>query len=231
MRIDRSKPASCDDIRRINSIAIHDFGVPGLALMENAGAGAARTALARFGDVEQALIVCGKGNNGGDGFVVARHLAYAGMDIRIALLCEPQEVRADAGANLNIVKNMGLAMTVATHEDAAEKVISRATPQTLLVDAILGTGLTGEVRGLSRRTIDLMNASQSPVFAIDIPSGLEADTGRPLGAAVRAAATATFGLPKLGFGSPGAREYTGEVTVIDIGWPPGAVEAVVSGRR
>jgi len=231
MRIDRSRPASRDDIRRIDSIAINDYGVPGLALMENAGAGAARTALARFGDVDQALIVGGKGNNGGDGFVVARHLAYEGIDVRVALLCEPQEIRGDAGVNLNIVKNMGLAMTVATHEDAVEEVLSRAAQSTLLVDAILGTGLAGEVRRLSRHAIDLINAAPSPVFAIDIPSGLDADTGRPLGAAVRAAATATFGLSKLGFDAPGAPNYTGEVTVIDIGWPPGAVEAVVSGRR
>ena len=230
MRIDRSKPASRDEIRHIDLIAIHDYGVPGIALMENAGAGAARTALARFDDAKQALIICGKGNNGGDGFVVARHLSYEGIDVQIALLCEPQEVRGDAGANLNIVKNMGLAMTVASHEDAVEEVISRAAPRTLLVDAVLGTGLTGEVRGLSRRAIDLMNASQSSVFAIDVPSGLDADTGRPLGAAVRAAATATFGLPKLGFDSPAARDYTGEVTVIDIGWPPGAVEAIVLAR-
>jgi len=231
MIIDRSRPASRDDIRRIDSIAINDYGVPGIALMENAGAGAARTALARFGNVAQALIVCGKGNNGGDGFVVARHLAYEGIDVRIALLCEPQEVRGDAGVNLNIVKNMDLAMTVATHEDAVEEVLSRAAQGTLLVDAILGTGLTGEVRGLSRHAIDLINAGPSPVFAIDIPSGLDADTGRPLSAAIRSVATATFGLPKLGFESPGSHEYTGEVTVIDIGWPPGAVKAVVSGQK
>jgi len=227
MRIDRSKPASRDQIRQIDDIAIHTYEMPGIALMENAGAGAARTLVGRFPDIRKALIVCGKGNNGGDGFVVARHLAYEGRDVRIALLCEPRELRGDAATNSNIVNNMTLPLSVVTGDQAVEEVLSSVPPETLIVDAILGTGLSGEVRGLSRRAIELINAADSPVFAVDIPSGLDADTGKPLGCAVRANATATFGLSKLGFDAPGARDYTGQVFVIDIGWPPNAVEEVL----
>ena len=227
MKVDRTQGIARDVIRRIDEVAIHTYEVPGIALMENAGAGAARMLLRRFGDAQAVLIICGKGNNGGDGFVVARHLAYEGVDVNIALLCEPQEVRGDAVVNLNIVKNMELPLTVATHESAVQSVLSRASAQTVLVDAVLGTGLTGEVRGRSREAIVLMNASDAPIFAIDIPSGLDADTGRPLGCAARATATATFGLPKLGFGATEAADYTGDVEVIDIGWPANAVRDVL----
>ena len=226
-KIDRTRGVACDVIRRIDQVAIQTYDVPGLVLMENAGAGAARMLLRRFDGARAVLIVCGKGNNGGDGFVVARHLAYEGVDVGVALLCEPQEVRGDAVVNLNIVRNMALPLTVATHESAVQEVLSRASAQTVLVDAVLGTGLTGEVRGRSREAIELMNASEASIFAIDIPSGLDADTGRPLGCAVRATATATFGMPKLAFAAPGASDYTGDVEVIDIGWPANAVRDVL----
>ena len=227
MGVTETKSATRSEIRWIDELAIGKYGMPGLALMENAGAGAAKFFRERFKGCRKALIVCGKGNNGGDGFVIARHLAYAGLAVRIVLLSRQEEVKGDAGVNLGIVEKMKLALATATDAGELEKELGRIEAGTLVVDAILGTGATGEVRGSARRAIELINASGSPVAAVDIPSGMDADTGEPLGCAVRATATATMGLRKKGFDRPGARGHTGEVEVIEIGWPINAVEDVL----
>ena len=228
-RVDRERSATRAQIREIDRVAIEEYGVPGLALMENAGAGAARLFRERFGGSREAVILCGKGNNGGDGSVIVRHLAYAGWEVRIALLCEKEEVMGDAGVNLAIVERMGLSIRVVKDERDFGEILRGTTEETLVVDAILGTGVTGEVRGLARAGIEMVNAGGYRVGSVDIPSGLDADTGEALGCAVRARVTATFGLAKAGFGKAAAGAYTGEVVVIDIGWPANAVWDVIGG--
>ncbi|MFH0963073.1 MAG: NAD(P)H-hydrate epimerase [Planctomycetota bacterium] len=227
MGAERTRSATRSEIRRIDELAIAKYGVPGIALMENAGAGATRFFRERFECCRKAIVVCGKGNNGGDGLVIARHLAYAGVAVRIVLVSRREDVKGDAGVNLEIVDRMKLAIATGRDAEQIERELSGIEGRTLVVDAVLGTGATGEVRGPARKAIELINATGCPVAAVDIPSGMDADTGEPMGCVVRATVTATMGLRKKGFDRPGARAYTGEVAVIEIGWPVNAVEEVL----
>ena len=207
-------------VRDLDRTAIERFGIPGIVLMENAGRGATRFLLRELNSAEARIgIVCGKGNNGGDGFVIARHLALTHRSGEVILLGEPGAFRrpGDAGTNFEIVEKMGLRITPASRLTDLEQAFARFD---IVVDAILGTGLEGEVRGLARDAIEALNDSRpGQVFAVDTPSGLDCDTGAPLGVAVRADSTATFAAMKRGFLQPHAREYTGKVEVVGIGCP------------
>jgi NAD(P)H-hydrate epimerase len=182
----------------------------------------------------QVLILSGPGNNGGDGGVVARHLDAWGFPVRVIWYApSSDQIRGDAAVQWSILRKSGVEQSVWFGEDAADleadtsgldPVLAKAD---WLVDGLLGTGLSRPVEGPLRRVIEAMNGSGKPIFALDLPSGLDADTGRPLGVAVRACATATFVAPKLGFTAPGAAEYTGTVAVIDIGLPRRLLEPYV----
>ena len=213
-------------VREFDRRAIEDLGVPGVVLMENAGRQAADEAerLLRHSGGRRAVVVAGRGNNGGDGFVVARHLVVRGYEAAVILLADPADLHGDAAANFRLLESLGI--DVATPGPAAAAVteaIDRAAAKAdLLADALLGTGLTGEVREPFLSAIESINAWGGrglAVLAIDIPSGLDADAGCPLGAAVRATATVTFVAAKKGFTAPGADAYTGRVVVADIGVP------------
>jgi NAD(P)H-hydrate epimerase len=198
--------------------AIREFGIPGLTLMENAGRACANAICETFGEGagKRALVVAGKGNNGGDGFVIARLLRERGWDAPVLLLAHPSEISGDAAANLALVDKGSLILPpVGAHLPAG---IFRGA--TLIVDALLGTGVKSEVTGAFRDTIELINASGRPVVAVDIPSGVEAGGGRVLGTAVRADLTVSFALAKLGnILYPGA-ELSGRLVIADIGMPP-----------
>jgi NAD(P)H-hydrate epimerase len=175
------------------------------------------------------VVFCGKGNNGGDGFVVGRHLHNRGAKVEFILACRPEEIgrRSDAGINLGIVEKMRLHLHVAAGAPGALEAVALEKSADLLVDALLGTGLAGDVRDPYLDLIRLLNAADKPILAIDIPSGLDADTGRVLRAAVRAARTATFVLPKTGFDLAEGPAHTGLVTVVDIGVPKELVDSIV----
>ncbi len=207
--------ATREEIREADRVAIEEYGVPGVVLMENAGRGAAQVALEMLGGKAgaRAAIVCGSGNNGGDGFVVARHLHNAGVAVVVHLLCPRDKIAGDALVNLTIIEKMALDVRETT---AARLDLSGAD---LVVDALLGTGLSGEVREPYLSAIRAVNIAGRPVLAIDIPSGLDANTGAVLGECVRATRTATFALPKVGFTRGSGPQVTGPVTVIDIGMP------------
>jgi hydroxyethylthiazole kinase-like uncharacterized protein yjeF len=162
------------------------------------------------------LIVCGGGNNGGDGWALARQLEGAGIRPVVASLGEPG-AETDAGVNRRICRAMGI-------EETPVDGLLRGRGDALIVDAIFGTGLTRPIEGRSAQVIEWMNASGTPILAVDVPSGLDCDTGRPLGVTVRAARTVTFVGPKRGFFSPEARPYVGEVVVAGIGAPRALVE-------
>jgi NAD(P)H-hydrate epimerase len=165
-----------------------------------------------------AAIVAGRGNNGGDGFVVARHLHLRGYPVEIHIVGEPDAFRGpgDAGVNFIIAERLGLPI----HPIAAPEQLERGLASvSVVVDGLLGTGLTGEVRGLVGECIDVLNGSGAAVYALDVPSGLDCDTGEPLGRALRAAATATFAAMKPGLAQGRADEWTGPVDVVDIGAP------------
>lgn len=221
--------ATREQIRELDRIAIEEYGVPGVILMENAGRWCARTAdrMLEGARGKTVTTVCGKGNNGGDGFVVARHLANWGAEVSVLLLGRAEEVAEDGGeaaVNLRIALKMGLAVReLETQPDVAEALRGHAETH-LLVDALLGTGLTSEVRQPYRTAIERINAAPAPVLSVDVPSGLNCNTGRALGVAVRADRTVTFALRKQGFDRPGAEAHTGRVEVAEISVPRAAIE-------
>jgi NAD(P)H-hydrate epimerase len=209
------------EVREIDRIAIEECGLPGIVLMENAGAGTARLLDALGGD-GPVCIACGKGNNGGDGFVIARHLDLAGHVVKLLLACRPAEVRGDAAVNLRVVERAGL--DVACLADADEAAWTRALdPAAWIIDALLGTGASGPPTGAVATAITAINEvrrrGRARVLAVDLPSGLDGDTGAAPGACVRADVTATFVARKAGFDAAGAAALTGAVHVVDIGAP------------
>ena len=214
------------EMRAIDRAAIEGLGIPGVVLMENAGRGVFIHLTDFTEGVEglRALVVCGKGNNGGDGFVVARHLANHGADVRIVLLGRISEVQGDAQANMAVVKGMGLPIVEVLDEEGLAPLTDSLLEADVVVDAIFGTGFSGKAEGLYASVIDRMNSCDSPLIAIDCPSGLNVDTGRPEGACVEADLTVTMALLKRGhLLYPGA-DLCGEVAVVDIGIPPSLVE-------
>ena len=219
------KTLSREEVREVDRRAIEAFGVPGVVLMENAGAGAARL-LAAVGITGPVVIACGKGNNGGDGFVIARHLDLAGHSVQLLLACQPEEVRGDAAVNLQIARRAGLPITCLAGREQADWEAALAGAE-WIVDALLGTGASGAPTGTVAVAIKAINAvrerSGARVLAVDLPSGLDCDTGQAAGACVQAELTATFVAPKRGFDATGAAARTGRVEVIGIGAPRAAI--------
>src|SRR3989442_9439 len=207
-----------------------EHGTPGHVLMERAGAGAALVLRERLrrprGPV---VVVCGRGNNGGAGFVVARHLRRARVPVEVWLAARPEEVWGDA-ARMRAAGGRGRGGVRAFAAPAdVEALARRLARAAAVVDALFGTGLNAPVAGVAAAVIAAINACGAPVLAVDIASGLSADTGAPLGAAVRATVTATFGYPKVGqLMYPGV-EHTGLLAVVDIGIPREALAAVAPG--
>ena len=200
-------------VRAVDRAAIDEYGIPGLVLMENAARGLASVALEMLegaGASPAVLIVCGSGNNGGDGYALARHLHNAGVAVTLAALGAPR-AGTDAAVNRDVCRAMGLV-------DGPEQVREHAESD-LVVDAIFGTGLDRPVRDDAAGVIERINAGGRPVLAVDLPSGLDCDTGRPLGVAVRATHTVTFVGLKPAMTLPHAREFVGKVTVAGIGAP------------
>ncbi len=221
------RPMTRDEVRDVDRRAIEEFGIPGLVLMENAGRGAADIAQAMLSgiDASRIAILCGKGNNGGDGFVMARHLRNRGFPVETFYTGKADAAGdGDAAMNLRIVQKIGLPLEEVLTADDAAALGERFDLYDLIIDALLGTGLTGEPREPARTLIEAVNASGNLVLAVDIPSGLDCDTGEPLGVAVNATRTATFAANKVGFTKPQARAYCGRVTVVDIGCPRCLVE-------
>ncbi len=216
---------SRDQVRSVDRWAIEQIGLPGIALMENAGRSCAEFIMDRLGRraMCRICIFCGTGNNGGDGYVIARHLRNAGHTVRVVLCGDGEKVRGDARINLDVLGSLGedIRQLDPGRADASDLVASLAQGADMVVDALFGTGLQGPLREDYRALVEAINALDTPVLAVDIPSGLDCDTGRPLGAAVRADWTVTFVAVKKGFlVCPDAREYTGEVHVASIGIEP-----------
>jgi NAD(P)H-hydrate epimerase len=210
------------EMQAMDRMAIERFGLPGRLLMENAGREAARVFLAHFGEAARlgVGVVAGRGNNGGDGYVIARYLSQKGYPVSVYLLATADQVQGDAAANLKLLPALGVPVVEVPDEASFARCQRAMRSVSVWVDAIFGTGLSAEVRGLFRNVIEFINQLNRPVLAVDIPSGLSADTGQPCGACIRARITATFAFPKIGHAIfPGA-EYTGQLEVIDIGIPP-----------
>jgi NAD(P)H-hydrate epimerase len=221
------RPLSREEVRSIDARAAQELSMPTVILMENAGRGAAdwiRDQAVPAGS--KLLILCGPGNNGGDGGVVARHLELWGYSVRVVWFARADRLRGDAAVQYEILARSGFDQVCWNDEAAVtpERLDALLAEAEWLVDALLGTGLTRPVEGTLRTVIEAVNRSGKPVVALDLPSGLDADTGEPLGVAVQARATITFVAPKLGFAAAGAEAYTGVVVVADIGVPRLIVE-------
>jgi len=212
------KLATAAEMRRFDRLATERYGIPGIILMENAGRHVFDVVCSMMGSLEggRITIISGKGNNGGDGFVAARRLRDAGASVCVFMLGDSDDVTGDARVNLDILSNTGLTVSRINSPDELAFGLAHCD---IVVDAILGTGLKGEVHGLAADVIAAINSSRRPVVAVDIPSGMDADTGRVLGVCVKADCTATFALGKVGlFMYPGTA-FAGRVFVGDIGIP------------
>jgi len=245
----RLRPLSRQEVRRLDVQAVEELALPSLILMENAGRGAAgwlaelagavppdaggrlfsssasSVDLPRGPALPPVLVLCGPGNNGGDGGVVARHLNAWGFPVRAVWFARRDQLQGDAAVQWEILGRSGVEQSAWFDANPGDSELDATRLATVLADAnwlvdgLLGTGLSRPVEGPLRTVIEAMNRSGKPIFALDLPSGLDADTGQPLGTAVRAFATATFVAAKLGFAASGAADYTGEVAIIDIGLP------------
>lgn len=212
---------SRDEVRGVDARAIHEYGIPGVVLMENAGRGATEL-LIQLGINGPVYICAGKGNNGGDGFVIARHLDLHGIDVRVLLFCNPAELSGDAALNYRVLSAAHLGGDWKAASLTASQLDQELAAADWIVDALLGTGTRGEIREPYVTAINAINrAGQAgrKVFAVDLPSGLDCDNGKPLGPCVRAHHTATFVARKIGFDVTGAEQLAGTVHVIHIGIP------------
>jgi len=219
------KLVTAAQMRQLDQQTIEEIGVPSIVLMENAGRTTYQILRQEFPDLDGPVVVlAGRGNNGGDGFVVARYLANAGFEVMVLLLAEKSQIGGDARINLGILDQLTVPVReIITEEDLLDQ-IPLLEDASLLVDAIFGTGLSSEVKGLYRTAISILNDTPAPVLAIDIPSGLSADTGHPLGVAVLADVTVTYGWPKIGQIFPPGRDLVGRLWQVDISIPPNLAE-------
>ena len=215
--------------RQVDRRALEEYGLCGLVLMENAGRGVVDM-LCQLGIPGPVVICCGKGNNAGDGFVIARHLDLRGHPVRVVLCADPTELTGDAGVNFRILQKTDVPIGQFSLADVAalDRQLAEAA---WIVDALLGTGAQGEPRPPLDTVIDRLNSAAAPKLAVDLPSGLDCDTGRPARHTVRAAHTCTFVAPKPGFLVPGAERYTGRLHVLDIGIPRRLLEEMLGTRR
>lgn len=214
------RPLSRDEVRRVDRYAIEKLGIPGVVLMENAGRGAAEAIAELVGGAagRKAGIVAGAGNNAGDGFVIARHLLRMGAEVSVFLLKDPSQFTGDARTNYDVIRRLGVPL-VALDAAGLAVLADRLKGFDVVVDAIGGTGIQGPLRGEFAQAVEQINAAGRLVVAVDIPTGLDCDTGRPMGPTIRAKLTVTFVARKKGFDASGATEYTGQVRVADIGIP------------
>lgn len=219
---------TASEMQAMDRRTIETFGLPGRLLMENAGRGAAQVLLQTFTGLtdKKVAVIAGRGNNGGDGFVIARCLFQKGVSVRVFLLAESKTVQGDAAANLKLLRPLGIPVDEIPDGNAFKRYKTAMRHQDIWVDAILGTGLKSDVDGYFREIIDFINAQNKPVFSVDIPSGLDSDTGHPRGACIRAHATATFGFAKIGHIVFPGTIYTGRLEIVDIGIPDHVAEEV-----
>ena len=208
------KLTTAAQMREMDRRAIEDYGIPGIVLMENAALRVVDVIAERFGPLKgkRIAVVCGKGNNGGDGLAIARHLATRfGAKISVHLTAEPSEYKGDAAENYKMALAFGLDIRPVFPD------LYRGID--LVVDALFGTGIRGGVEGALAEIISAMNGEHRPIVAVDVPSGLDSDTGEVNGACVKATLTVTFALPKIGLMVYPGAEYVGELVVVDIGMP------------
>jgi NAD(P)H-hydrate epimerase len=216
---------SRDETRAFDAWAINELGIPGIVLMENAGRSCAELIIETLSKIKnpKVCIFCGAGNNGGDGFVIARHLHNAGLTVTIGLCGSIAKIKGDARINYDLLIGLDLKieqLDMTTASDIDSQVAKLAQGANMIVDAIFGTGLTGTLRDEFKELIKSINELGCPIMSVDIPSGLDCDSGLPLGASIKANCTVTFTAVKKGFVLENAGAYTGDIFVASIGVNP-----------
>lgn len=206
--------------RQVDQIAMEQFDMPSILLMENAGSNAASFIHTKINPTDQVAILCGSGNNGGDGYVIARYLMNRGIQVQIICAKPIDELAGDAAINANIALKMQIPIIP----------LNALKKEHVVIDALLGTGFEGKVR---KNLIPYIQACENKgkVFAIDIPSGLICDTGEPGNATVKADYTVTFVARKQGFENPSSEAYTGQVQVVEIGVPLEAIQLAAASEK
>ena len=195
-----------DEVRELDSLAIHELGLPGIALMEYAGAQAARVVREHYGDGAEISVLCGPGNNGGDGFVVARHLHVAGVSVGVCVAAAPESSTEDARTMRAAATAFGVPEREPEHAG-------------LIVDALFGSGFRGRLEGASEALVARANDLAAPIVALDVPSGVDGGTGRVEGTAIKAALTLAFHGRTLGTAIEPGRGCAGRVVELAIGLP------------
>jgi hydroxyethylthiazole kinase-like uncharacterized protein yjeF len=230
--VNRMRVLNSTQMREVDRRTIEDIGIPSLVLMENAGRQVVAAMEAMHSDLleRRVAVLCGRGNNGGDGFVVARTLTQRGVDVSVFLLGGVADVRGDARINLEILGHLGLTVVEVADSQAWELHFSEVCDCTLIVDAIFGTGLKAPVSGLIQSVIADVNASGIPVVSIDLPSGLSADSAEPIGDSIEAGLTVTIAAPKLPLVLPPAETRAGDIVIADIGIPSDVLDKVAGPR-
>lgn len=217
------------EMKAIDRTAIDKYGVPAALLMENAGAAVAEE-IAKSFEPAGALVISGYGNNGGDGFVVARHLLKKGSGVTVFLVGRPRPFSPETEDNFKSLLGLGCAPSAIYDTVSMERAFSAARRPDIIIDALFGIGIRGRLDELYIKLIDRVNGLGAPIVAVDLPSGLDADAGTPCPVAVKASKTVTLAIKKAGFGNPESTVYTGEVVVADIGIPQAAIEDVLKDR-
>lgn len=219
-------PLRREKIRLLDSLAISEYKIPGIILMENAGSKAAEIIFKDLKNPSQdsVVILCGKGNNGGDGFVIARHLSNLGVSVKVFLFADRQQIAGDAKTNLEILYKMKVFVEEVLNIEKVGEALKNCQS---IIDAMLGTGVDGEIKDSFKQVIRISNNLKGKmVYAIDIPTGLDCNTGAILGECIKATKTITFVAPKVGFILEKGPEYCGEIVLVDISIPSELVISV-----
>lgn len=205
------------EMKEIDTKTINQHGIPASVLMENAGR-AVTDAIREIVQGKKVMILAGYGNNGGDGLVTARHLINKGYEVDVFLVGDPRPFSPETNANYEALIKLGhRPRAISKTDEIGETVLKSFGKVELVIDAIFGIGIKGELKEFYIKLIKEVNSAELPTIAVDIPSGLDADTGKPKGAAIKATKTVTMGFPKVGFKNSKAKEYIGELIVADIG--------------
>lgn len=218
-----------EEINRIDRLASEKYGIPSIVLMENAGRSVAEETVKLIANCRLQIanckiaVLCGSGKNGGDGFVAARYLYNYGYQVKVYLLKNPNNISGDTLTNYTILKKIGVE-TKLISPGKLNSLSSELKKANCIIDAIFGTGIKGKVTGLPAQIIKMVNQTKEiitskPVISVDLPSGLDGDTGFPSGKCVKTTVTVTMGYPKKGFLNPKAKKYLGKLIIADIGYP------------
>lgn len=225
------EPLTRNQTKMVDKLAIDEFGLPGIVLMENAGFGIAQCLLS-LKPTGKITICCGKGNNGGDGYVIARYLDISNVKVQVFVFANENEIKGDAKIHYNVIKKMRLQIEHLEKNNINNEILlDKLNESEWVIDGLFGTGLTGKLDPYYSDIINTINRTNAKILAIDIPSGLDCDTGIPLGNAIKAAHTCTLISMKIGFLNNSAKEYLGDVKVIDLGIPRQIIRMVEAQKK